>query len=96
MGRSLETVGAAASIRPKYDCDSGKLRAAQKHIRRTDLSFGCGTIMDLDVAQKGSVPHRVGAVTSTFFQVWSGLNDVIRSAILSVRSPRSFWKTVPA
>jgi hypothetical protein len=44
----------------------------------------------------GSSRHRTGVVTSTFFQVWSGLNDVMRSAILAVRSPKSFWKTVPA
>ena len=38
MGRSLETVGAAASIIPKCNCDSGKLRA-----RPAPPSFVCSS-----------------------------------------------------
>ena len=37
-----------------------------------------------------------GASTATFFQLSSGLNDVILSASFSVLGPRSFWYTVPS
>jgi hypothetical protein len=37
-----------------------------------------------------------GASTIAFFQVSSGLNEVMCSAISDVCGPRSFWNTVPS
>src|SRR5262249_36711666 len=38
----------------------------------------------------------IASVSTTFHQVWSGLNEVMREAIRAVRSPRSFSYTSPS
>src|SRR5262249_58785761 len=38
----------------------------------------------------------ITSVSTTFLQVWSGLNEVMREAIRAVRSPRSFSYTSPS
>src|ERR1700733_6585221 len=43
-----------------------------------------------------SIGHCAACAVSGFVQLWSGLNDVIASATLSVACPRSFWNTVPS
>ena len=67
-----------------------ELYRAEAKNRETLEKYGTGTPDDWIERKLYTPCSSQGFATSTFFQVWSGLNKAMRLAMLSVRGPRSF------